>query len=109
MDILADGIVAFLAAVGVTALIWLLADLLVQRREPPLRWTLVLPLPDAGEEIDWSVYQACRLQRQLGAQSRVVLLDCGLEEINRRRAQVLAENNENVTVLFPSQLEEFIT
>lgn len=108
MEILLDGVVAFLAAVGITTVIWLLANLLVQRREPVLPWTLVLPLHGA-EDIDWAVYQACRHQYRLGQQIRVVLLDCGLEEKGRRRAQTLAENNGCVTVLVPSQLEDFIT
>ena len=109
MEILLDGIVAFLAAVGLTAVIWLLADRLVQRRMPVTPGTLVLPLRGTAEQIEWAVYRACRLRRELGEQTALVLLDCGLEEASRRRAEILAGNNERMTVLVPSQLEEFIT
>ena len=109
MEILLDGIVAFLAAVGLTAVIWLLADRLVQRRAPVMPGMLVLPLRGTAEEVEWAVYRACRLRRELGEQTVLVLLDCGLEETSRRRAEVLAGNNERMTVLVPSQLEEFIT
>ncbi len=109
MCILTDGIVAFLAAVGITTMIWLLADQLLRRREPALRCTLVLPVRGTEEEVDWAVYTACRLRCRLRRQTAVVLLDCGLEETGRLRAEVLAENNRCMTVLLPSQLKDFMT
>ena len=46
---------------------------------------------------------------RLGRYTPVVLVDCGLEETGRRRAEFLAQNNNCVTVLLPSQLQDYIT
>ena len=39
----------------------------------------------------------------------IVLADCGLDETGRQRAEFLTQNNNCVTVLLPSQLEDYIT
>ena len=109
MSILTDGIIAFLAAVGVTTLIWLLAGFLLSRREPSFEAAIVLPLRGGGEQMDYAVYTACHLRERLGRYTPVVLLDCGLGDKGRQRAEFLAENNNCVTVLTPSQLQEHIT
>ena len=107
MSILTDGLIAFLAAVGLTALIWLLASFLLRRREPSIDAAIVLPVRGAGEQMDYAVYTACQVRSQLGRYTPVVLVDCGLEEQARLRAGFLAENNNCVTVLLPSELERF--
>ncbi|MBE6919505.1 MAG: hypothetical protein E7469_07465 [Ruminococcaceae bacterium] len=109
MSILTDGVIAFLAAVGLTALIWLLAGFLLSRREPSIEAAIVLPLRGGGEQMDYAVYTACHLRERLGRYTNVVLLDCGLEETARTRAEFLAENNNCVTVVSPSELEKTIT
>ena len=108
MSIFLEGVVAFLAAVGLTVLLWLLADVLLRRREPSLHAAIVLPVRGGGEELDYAVYTACGLRDRLGRYTPVLLVDCGLEEKSRLRAELLAENNNCVTVLAPSQLEETI-
>ena len=108
MHIVTDGVIAFLAAVGLAGLVWLAADWLVQRREVPLRAAIVLPLQGAAEEMDYAVYTACRVRRRLGRYTPVLVVDCGLEEKSRLRAQILAENNNCVAVLLPSEIETTI-
>ena len=108
MQIVTDGVIAFLAAVGLAGLVWLTADWLVRRREVPLRAVIVLPLRGAAEELDYAVYTACRVRGRLGRYTPVLLVDCGLEEKSRLRAQLLAENNNCVTVVLPSEIETTI-
>ena len=109
MHIVTDGVIAFLAAVGLAGLVWLAADWLVRRREVPLRAAIVLPVRGAAEELDYAVYTACRVRRRLGRYTPVLVVDCGLEEPARQRAAFLAENNNCVTVIAPSELETKIT
>lgn len=106
MHIVTDGVIAFLAAVGLAGLVWLTADWLVRRREVPLRAAIVLPVRGAAEELDYAVYTACRVRRRLGRYTPVLVVDCGLEEKSRLRAELLAENNNCVAVILPSQIEE---
>jgi len=108
MSIVTDGVIAFLASVGLAVLIWLPVDWLLRRREVSLHAAVVLPLRGAAEEMDYAVYTACRVRGRLGRYTPVLLVDCGLEEKSRLRAELLAENNNCVTVLAPSQLEETI-
>lgn len=109
MHILTDGLIAFLAAVGLTGLIWALAGVLVRRGRPALRAFVVLCAAGEGESLDWGVYTACRAAASLGREAQVVVLDCGLSEAGRQRAAVWEENNDCVTVCLPSQLEQTIT
>ena len=109
MSILTDGLIAFLAAVGLTGLIWALAGALVRRGRPTLQAFVVLCAQRDAEELDWAVYTACRMAPELGRETQVILLDCGLSDIGRQRAAVWEENNDCVTVCLPSQLEQMIT
>ena len=109
MNVLTDGVVAFLAAVGLTALLWLLVGMVLRRREPSFHAAIVLPFRGSGEELDYAVYTACTVRERLGRYTPVLLVDCGLEPEAAQRAAFLAENNNCVTVLLPSQLEQHIT
>ena len=108
MEVFTDGLVAFLAAVGLSSLAWMAAELLCWR-ESPVRAVIVLPLRGEGEGLDEALMAACAARTRLGRESSVVLLDAGLAESGRQRAAALAEQNRCVTVLLPSQLEKFIT
>ena len=105
MEVFTDGLVAFLAAVGLSALAWMAAELLLGRRASSVHAVMVLPVRGSGAELDEAVYTACRL----GRGTSVVLADCGLDEEGRARADALSRANDCVTVLLPSQLEKFIT
>ncbi|MBQ4582432.1 MAG: hypothetical protein IJB04_04250 [Oscillospiraceae bacterium] len=109
MEVFTDGLVAFLAAVGLSALAWMAAELLLGRREISVHAMIVLPVRGSGAELDEAVYAACRLRPRLGRYTPVVLADCGLDEEGQARAAALCRANNCVTVVLPSQLEEWIT
>ena len=109
MEVFTDGLVAFLAAVGLSALAWMAAQLLLGWREPSVHAVIVLPVRGSGAELDGAVYDACSLRPRLGRYTPVVLADCGLDEEGQARAAALSRANNCVTVLLPSELEEFIT
>ena len=80
MELLQDGVVAALAAIGVTALIWLAASLLLWR-ERPVDAVYLVRVSGDGTGLDVTL-------RRL-AQSRrlpVLLVDCGLTDEGRRAA-----------------------
>ena len=109
MSVLTDGVIAFLAAVGIVTLVWVLAGALLRRREPSIHAVIVLPVKGQAEQMDYAVMTACNLRPRLGRYTPVVLVDCGLEETGRRRAEFLTQNHHCVTVLLPSQLQDYIT
>ena len=109
VSILRDGLLAFLAAVGMVGLAWTMAGILVRRGRPGTAAYIVLRAQGDGEGLDWAVYTACRMAAELGCCATVVLADCGLDEKGKARAETLRRANRCVTVLTPSQIEEFIT
>lgn len=52
MELMGDGLIAFLAAVGVSTILWLLAETLLHRHRPVAEAILVLPVRGDGPR--WS-------------------------------------------------------
>ncbi len=80
MEIWQDGVLAGLAAVGLTAILWLLAGLLFRRRERLLDAVYLVPLSGGAEQLDMTLRELSR-ERALP----VVLVDCGLTAAGRQR------------------------
>ena len=101
MELLQDGVVAALAAIGVTALIWLAASLLLWR-ERPVDAVYLVRVSGDGTVLDVTL-------RRL-AQSRrlpVLLVDCGLTDEGRRAAALLSDMNTKL--LTPQELAAYYT
>ena len=84
MEIWQDGVLAGLAAVGLTAILWLLAGLLFRRRERLLDAVYLVPLSGGAEQLDMTLRELSR-ERALP----VVLVDCGLTAAGRQRTELL--------------------
>ena len=98
MELLQDGVVAALAAIGVTALIWLAASLLLWR-ERPVDAVYLVRVSGDGTGLDVTL-------RRL-AQSRRLLVDCGLTDEGRRAAALLSDMNTKL--LTPQELAAYYT
>ena len=109
MTVLYDGVIAFLAAVGVTAILWVLADLVLRRWERPVDAALVLPLRDDAQSAEEDVQTLLLLYAQLDSRSPVLLVDCGLSEEGRQRAAALEKRYYRVALVQPAQMEDYIT
>lgn len=97
MTLMRDGVIALLAAVGLTAILWSLAEMIFRRRERDVQAVLLLPLRESVSEYEVQTLLAQR--RRLDAEAGIVLLDCGLDELERRRAELFTERYEGVTLL----------
>ena len=84
MEVLQDGVLAFLAATGAAALFWLLTGWL--RRREPARAVLL------------------DLRRQLRGLPPIVICDCGLDEAGLSRARELTQRYDNVLLLAPEEI-----
>lgn len=103
MEIWQDGVLAGLAAVGLTAILWLLAGLLFRRRERLLDAVYLVPLSGGAEQLDMTLRELSR-ERALP----VVLVDCGLTAAGRRRTELLA-GGAGAVLVTPQQLTDLYT
>ena len=94
MTLLQDGLIAFLSAVGLTALVWLVAGAVLHTGRPIVPGLLlVLPLRGEALAMEADVRELRRLQSRLPG-ARMVLVDCGLTEDARGLAQDLADREK---------------
>ena len=103
MEIWQDGVLAGLAAVGLTAILWLLAGLLFRRRERLLDAVYLVPLSGGAEQLDMTLRELSR-ERALP----VVLVDCGLTAAGRQRAELLT-GGAGAVLVPPQQLTDLYT
>ena len=101
LEVLQDGVLAFLAATGAAALFWLLTGWL--RRREPARAVLLVPARGSGD-FSGPVAQLLDLRRQLRGLPPIVICDCGLDEEGLSRARELTQRYDNVLLLAPEEI-----
>ena len=103
MEIWQDGVLAGLAAIGLTAILWLLAGLVFRRRERAPEAVYLVALRGGAEQLDMTLRELAR-ERRLP----VVLVDGGLTAEGRQRVELLTARYGAVLVT-PQQLAELYT
>lgn len=99
MMLLQDGCIAFLAAVGLTTVVWLAAGAIFHAGRPAIPGLmLVLPLRGEALAMESDVRELRRVQGQLPG-AKIVLADCGLTPDARGLAQYLAEREKNAALV----------
>lgn len=93
MELLQDGIIAALSAVGVTALIWLTAELFLRpRREATMPTFTIVPARGDAEALEATIRT---IRRTGGAcRTRVLILDEGLCARSRAVAELLSRGDD---------------
>lgn len=89
MELLQDGVIAFLSAVGLTALVWLIAGAILgfgKCENPEI--LLVLPLRGDAPAMEEDYRELLRIRSRLPC-ARIVLTDCGLDAESRELAEYL--------------------
>ena len=105
MVLLQDGLLAFFSAVGVTALLWLLAGVLLGTGRPRIPGLLlVLPLRGDALAMEADVRELRRLRRSLPG-AKILLADCGLTESARALAQYLADREDGAALIDAKEFE----
>ena len=99
MTLLQDGLIAFLSAVGVTALVWIVAGAFFRAGRPAVPGLLlVLPLRGEALALEADVRELRRLRgRLLGA--KIVLADCGMTADARALAAYLADREPGAVLM----------
>lgn len=102
MGLIQDGVIAFLAAVGLTTLVWLVGGALVHAGRPSIPGLLlVLPLRGEALAMEADVRELRRVQGLLPG-AKIILEDHGLTDDARCLAQYLADR-EPGAVLEPAK------
>lgn len=104
MELIQDGMIAFLSAVGLTACVWLIGGALLtsKSRNPDIR--LVLPLRDDAPNMENDVRELLRVRHTLPL-ATVVLMDCGMTEEARATAEYFCRRRSRVELVDGKTLE----
>lgn len=97
--LLQDGCIAFLSAVGLTTVVWLVAGGLLRSARPVVPGLLlVLPLRGEALAMEADVRELRRIQGRLPG-AKILLADCGLTGDARQLAQYLADREKNAALV----------
>ena len=108
VDWMGNGVLAFLAAVGIAALVWLVTGVLLRRRPPEVPVVLVLPACGGAEALEGWVRTLLEVRAQLGRSAEITVVDCGLTAEGARRVQLLAQRFDKIMVLDRDELDRII-
>ena len=103
MEIWQDGVLAGLAAVGLTAILWLLAEALFRWRARPPEAAYLVEASGGAEQLDMTLRELSR-ERALP----VLLVDCGLTAAGRQRTELLT-GGAGAVLVTPQQLTDLYT
>ena len=110
MRLLQDGVVAALAAIGLTAVIFLLVSAIVHpRRRGTIPATAVIETCGEAKTLEYTVRALLRSRYEEGGFSRVVIVDCGLADGPRRVAELLCRSEYEVYLCQREELTDFFT
>ena len=105
MLLLQDGVLAFLSAVGLTSLVWILGGALFRIGGRPAVPGLLLVLPLKGEALamEADVRELRRVQGGLPG-AKIILVDCGLTPDAQALARYLADREKNAALIPAGEL-----
>ena len=86
MELLHDGVIAFLSAVGVTACVWLVAGAFFGGKSGNPEIVLMLPLRGEANAMEADLRELVRARRSL-SKARIWLVDCGMDSQARELAE----------------------
>ena len=99
MTLLQDGLIAFLSAVGVTTLVWIVAGAFFRAGRPAIPGLLlVLPLRGEALAMEADVRELRRARNHLPG-AKIVLADCGLSDDAKALAACLADRGKDVVLV----------
>ena len=106
MELMGDGLIAFLAAVGVSTILWLLAETLLRRHRPVAEAILVLPVRGDGATLERALHRT--MEQRTTGETPILLADCGLDETGLRLAQSLTQRYSRVQLCPAEELENYL-
>lgn len=98
MELIQDGAIAFLSAVGLTACVWLIAGAFLtgKCRNPEVR--LILPLRNDAPGLESDLRELLRTRHTLPL-AKILLVDCGMTGEARQTAEYFCRRWRNVELV----------
>ena len=109
MELLQDAIVALLAAIGLSSLVWILVRALFFL--PPAAHSAIVLIcaRGDGEGVEQQVRTLLLLRKQYGIVGQILLVDCGLSAEGMRLCRTLARGEHIVTLCASDEIGKYIT
>ena len=99
MQLLQDGVIAALAAVGLATIVWFTVTALTHPRERVRSETAVIvPARGAAEALEHTVRTLESERYASGGFSRIIIADCGMDEDAQRVAQLLPTGRSRAAI-----------
>lgn len=96
MQLLQDGIIAALSAVGLTTLVWLLVGAFLHPHRSCGEKLVLIPARDEAQTLEQDVRAAVRARREEGGAYPIVIVDCGISDTACAAAELLCADYERV-------------
>lgn len=109
MQLWQDGLIALLATIGLTAIIWLPIRSICFL--PPVRRSLITLIPVQGdcEDLEPQVRSLALLYDACGITCRILLVDCGLSDEGQKLCRLLSQDDRRVMLCSKREIEAYIT
>ena len=105
MALFRDSLIALLAAMGLITVFFLAVKALFgKEKELASAVYLVLPVSEKTKDMEWAVNVLQRFRREYGGAANAVVLDCGMDEEQRRMARILQREDPLLLVLREQEL-----
>ena len=105
MQLLQDGVIAALSAVGLVTLLFLLLSALCRPRGRGMREAVtVVPCRGGAEGLEYTVRALERARAESGCPGPIVLLDRGMDEEARQAAALLCRGGVNIRICAEAEL-----
>ena len=104
-----DGILALLASIGLSSILWWLIRALFFRPRTLPGALIVICAKGDGAELEQEIRALRLLMRERGAAGRILLTDCGLTEEGKTICRLLARDDRSITLCTVDELETYIT
>lgn len=104
-----DAIMALLAAIGLTSLLWIIVRTIFFRPVTLPRALVLICARGDGEGIEQQVRELSLLRRERGAVGEILLVDCGLSEEGKHLCRILSRAERSVTLCNIEEIDKYIT
>lgn len=109
MRLLQDGVIAALAAIGLTAVIFLLVSFVTRpRRRGTLPAIALVAVRGEEKRLEYTVRALEYARQEEGGFSRIVLVDCGMGEETARVAALLCRSGGRVSCCKKEELADIL-
>lgn len=110
MQLWQDALVAFLAAIGLSSLLWMTVRAVLSAPVPHRQdGVLLLPARGDGQDLEAEVRALRRLRYEQGVFGTLLLVDCGLTEEGQKLCVLLAREDRWTKLCEKSDIETYLT